>query len=143
MKSLLLLISLLVHCVCYSQPQPDYPIICFNCGKASAVKTDNVITIEDLVKNKNWYVLKIYMSSPDPTLMYLAVKVCEYAARKGELTFDAKDQTAIVTAKKSEEHIGYRYGCTFYEVYTLKKLFSKDTLKLNRRTKDWFNDIIK
>ncbi|MDB5256029.1 MAG: hypothetical protein JWM14_724 [Chitinophagaceae bacterium] len=83
------------------------------------------------------------MASENPALKYLAIEICNYEARKGQVVFDREDQEIIERAKQSGEKIIYKQECKPQRVYSLKELFKNNPSVLNPQLTSWINRIKK
>ena len=142
MKYLLFVCMYLASPIGFSQDCPDCTLIGFGCGEAGLPST-SVKQISELIDMGNSAALRVLINSPDPSLKYLSIKVCEHKVKKNKLALTTLEKTIIDAAKQSDEKIEYCSGCTFQEIYSLKELFRDDSIGLNKSLIDWLKRIDK
>jgi hypothetical protein len=92
----------------------------FGCGKA-ARRTPAVVFVENLACNSP-DVVPLLIHSQNPTVRFLAIRLCEHDEKKGRGKLSQSKKELIKIAYHSEEIIKTCQGCTIREEKTLGSL---------------------
>jgi hypothetical protein len=117
-------------------------LIGFACYSGGS-KSNSVKKVSEILKNKNYKILKAKLYDMNPAEKYLATVACEELQNKNLIKLTEKEFIQIKINKLSEEKVTICAGCTNEEELTLKDMFSSIDNFLSDSTEEWLKELIK
>lgn len=112
---------------------------CYSSGNES----DPVKKISEILKKKEFTIIKKKLLEKNIAEKYLATVSCEKLQQKNLIHLTNDELKQIKINKKSDEKVNTCSGCTNSETMTLNELFFSDSNYIREQTEEWLNEIIK
>lgn len=127
MKKTILLTGFLmmgiVHLINGQTDVDEEEMVGFACS-FSGMPSKPVIKVEELLRKENYLQISKLLSSRNPAEQYLAVVVLEKLKRSDRYQISDSEWKLILEIKNSRQPVSVCSGCTYWNVVSLRDLFS-------------------